>query len=114
MKESSLYKTYFNSNGLSFQEGDIVLSSTNFPTEIHNEDFYYTHLMAGFAKTPTTTLLLAFDNPDLEPINFSDLFPNGKGHFYDQSTDTLEDNSVKLEIYGKYMKQLEKLQNIKI
>src|SRR4051812_5519333 len=91
-------------NAPPFQEGDIVLSSTDFPTEIHNEDFHYTHLMAGFIKTPTTTLPLAFDNPDLEPLIFPDLFPNGKGHFYDQNTDTLEDDSVKSETYGKYIK----------
>jgi hypothetical protein len=60
--------------------------------------------MAGFIKTPTTVLPLAFDNPDLEPLIFPDLFPNGKGHFYDQNTDTLEDDSVKSETYGKYIK----------
>ncbi|PKY62013.1 hypothetical protein RhiirA4_432218, partial [Rhizophagus irregularis] len=63
-------------NAPPFQEGDVVLSSTDFSTEIHNEDFHYTHLMAGFIKTPNTTLPLAFDNPDLEPLIFPDLFPD--------------------------------------
>jgi len=87
-----------------FQEGDIILSSTDFLTEVHNEDFHYTHLMAGFIRTTTTTLPLAFDDPDLEPLIFPDLFPDGKGHFYDQNTNTLENDSIKTETYGKYIK----------
>ncbi|GBC10072.1 hypothetical protein RclHR1_09310007 [Rhizophagus clarus] len=88
----------------SFQEGDIVLLSADFPTEIHNEDFYYTHLMAGFVQMPTTTLPLSFDNPDLEPLLFPDLFPDGNGHFFDQNTVVSENDSLKTETYGKYIK----------
>jgi hypothetical protein len=91
-------------NAPPFQEGDIVLSSTDFPTEIHNEDFHYTHLMAGFVQTPNTTLPLSFDNSDLEPLIFPDLFPDGNGHFYDQDIINSEDDSVKIETYGKYIK----------
>ena len=87
-----------------FQEGDIVLSSADFPTEIHNEDFHYTHLMAGFVQTPTTTLPLSFDNQDLEPLIFPDLFPDGNGHFSDQKIENSEDDSIRTETYGKYIK----------
>ncbi|CAB4431352.1 unnamed protein product [Rhizophagus irregularis] len=99
-------------NAPPFQEGDIILSSADFPTEVHNEDFHYTHLMAGFVHTPTTTLPLSFDNPDLEPLIFPDLFPDGNGHFYDQNINSSEDDSIKIETYGKYIKhRLEKLRN---
>jgi len=37
-----------------FQERDIIVPSTDFPTETHDEDFHYTHLVAGFVKTPKT------------------------------------------------------------
>src|ERR1700722_17855293 len=87
-----------------FQKSDIVLSSADFPTEIHNEDFHYTHLMAGFVQIPTTTLSLAFDSPDLELLLFPDLFPDGNGHFSDQNTNTSEDDSIRSETYGKYIK----------
>ncbi|CAB4433508.1 unnamed protein product [Rhizophagus irregularis] len=91
-------------NAPPFQEGDIILSSADFPTEVHNEDFHYTHLMAGFVHTPTTTLPLSFDNPDLEPLIFPDLFPDGNVHFYDQNINSSEDDSIKIETYGKYIK----------
>lgn len=91
-------------NAPPFQEGDIVLSSADFPTEVHNEDFHYTYLMAGFVQTQTTTLPLSFNNPDLEPLIFPDLFPDGNGHFFDQTINSSEDNSIKVETYGKYIK----------
>jgi hypothetical protein len=91
-------------NAPPFQQGDIILSSTDFSTEVHNEDFHYTHLMAGFVQTQNTTLPLAFDNPDLEPLLFPDLFPDGNGHFSDQIMNTPRDDSIKIETYGKYIK----------
>src|SRR5581483_12364797 len=61
---------------------DIVIPNVNFNVEIHNEDYHYTHLMAGFVKTSdNTSLPLAINDPDLEALLFSDLFPNGKGHY---------------------------------
>jgi hypothetical protein len=39
--------------------------------------------MAGFMQTQTTTLPLSFNNPDLEPLIFPDLFPDENGHFSD-------------------------------
>jgi hypothetical protein len=91
-------------NAPPFQQGDIILSSTDFSTEVHNEDFHYTHLMAGFVQTQNTTLPLAFDNPDLKPLLFPDLFPDGNGHFSDQIMNTPRDDSIKIETYGKYIK----------
>ena len=91
-------------NAPPFQQGDIILSSADFSTEVHNEDFHYTHLMAGFVQTRNTTLPLAFDNPDLEPLLFPDLFPDGNGHFSDQIENTSEDDLIKVETYGQYLK----------
>jgi PIF1-like helicase/Helitron helicase-like domain at N-terminus len=91
-------------NAPPFQEGDIILSSADFSTEVHNEDFHYTHLMAGFVQTPTTTLPLSFDNPDLEALIFPDIFPDGNGHFSTQNINNSEDDSTKVETYGKYIK----------
>jgi hypothetical protein len=91
-------------NAPPFQQGDIILSSTDFPTEVHDEDFHYTHLMAGFVQTETTTLPLSFDSPDLEPLLFPDLFPDGNGHFSNQLENTFRNDSIKTETYGKYIK----------
>src|SRR5688572_10876358 len=91
------------SNAPFFQEGDIILSSADFPTEIHNEDFYYTHLMAGFVQTSNTTLPFSFNSQDLEPLLFSDLFPDGNGHLFDQNAVISEDDSLKVETYEKYI-----------
>src|SRR5438128_9774715 len=63
-----------------FQERDLVVPNDNFSTEIHDEDFHYTHLMAGFVKnSDEMTLPISFNNPELEPLLFPDLFPDGKG-----------------------------------
>ena len=83
---------------------DIVVPNVDFNVEIHDEDYHYSHLMAGFVKTPNNTLLpIALNNPDLEALLFPDLFPNGKGHYYD----TLSDRSTlsRDETYSKYIKQ---------
>ena len=59
--------------------------------------------MAGFVRTPNNTLLpLAINDPDLEALLFPDLFPNGKGHYYDTLSDS---NSIREETYSKYIKQ---------
>ncbi|CAG8731368.1 20181_t:CDS:2, partial [Gigaspora rosea] len=75
--------TQLNQNTL---ENAIIIQNSNFPSEIHNEDFHYTHLMAGFIKTSdSTTLPLSFNDPELEPLLFPDLFPDdGEMFFYQQ------------------------------
>ncbi|GES75098.1 Pif1-like helicase domain-containing protein [Rhizophagus clarus] len=87
-----------------FLNGDIVVPNNNFNIEIHNEDFHYTHLMAGFLKSPDNTLLpLSVDDPDLEPLLFPDLFPDGKGHYHNIISNN--NNTVREETYSKYIKQ---------
>jgi hypothetical protein len=82
-----------------FQEREIVVPFTDFPAEIHNEDFHYTHLMAGFVRTSNTSLPLTFNDPHLEPLMFPDIFPDGRGHYYDQCAEVSEDDSIKTETY---------------
>jgi len=87
-----------------FLERDIVVSANDFPLEIHNEDAHYARLMAGFVRTRNdTSLPLSFSDPELEPLLFPDLFPNGKGHFHDK-THFSSDSSTISETYGKYIK----------
>ncbi|GBC19376.2 PIF1-like helicase domain-containing protein [Rhizophagus irregularis DAOM 181602=DAOM 197198] len=82
---------------------DIVVPNANFNVEIHNEDYHYSHLMAGFIRTPDSTLLpLAINDPDLEALLFPDLFPNGKGHYNDNTSNS---NLTRDETYSKYIKQ---------
>src|SRR4051812_37597038 len=89
-----------------FLQNDIVVPNTNFNIEIHNEDFHYTHLMAGFVRTPDNTLLpLSVNDSNLEPLLFSDLFPNGRGHYYDTITNNYNSSAMREETYSKYIKQ---------
>src|SRR6266496_2974372 len=89
-----------------FLHNDIVVPNTNFNTEIHNEDFHYTHLMAGFVRTPENTLLpLSVNDSNLEPLLFPDLFPNGKGHYHDTISNNNNGDIVCEETYSKYIKQ---------
>ena len=87
-----------------FLQNDIIVPTSNFNLEIHNEDFHYTHLMAGFLRTPDNTLLpLSVDDSNLEPLLFPDLFPDGKGHYYDNISNN--NNTIRGETYSKYIKQ---------
>ncbi|GBC30708.2 DNA helicase PIF1, ATP-dependent [Rhizophagus irregularis DAOM 181602=DAOM 197198] len=86
-----------------FLHNDIIVPNTNFNNEVHNEDFHYTHLMAGFVRTPENTLLpLSVKDSNLEPLLFPDLFPDGKGHYHDIISNN---NTVREETYSKYIKQ---------
>ncbi|CAG8490878.1 16859_t:CDS:2 [Acaulospora morrowiae] len=81
-------------------ENSVVLPNLDFSIEIHNEDFHYTRLIAGFVQTSNSTKLpLSFSNPELEPLLFPDIFPDGHGHY----------NEIKIHnknsiTYGKYIK----------
>jgi hypothetical protein len=60
--------------------------------------------MAGFVKTSdNTSLPLAINDPNLEPLLFPDLFPDGKGHYHDN--DTSDSGLMREETYSKYIKQ---------
>lgn len=83
---------------------DIVVPNVNFNVEIHDEDYHYSHLMAGFVRTAdNTSLPLAISNPDLEALLFPDLFPNGKGHYRDNNNSN--SNLIREKTYSKYIKQ---------
>ena len=59
--------------------------------------------MAGFIKTSdNTSLPLAINDPNLEVLLFPDLFPNGKGHYYDNNSNS---ELTRNETYSKYIKQ---------
>jgi hypothetical protein len=84
-----------------YLSNDIIVPNVNFNVEIHDEDYHYTHLMAGFVKTSdNTSLPLAINDPNLEPLLFPDLFPNGKGHYHDNSN-----SESTYKTYSKYIKQ---------
>ncbi|CAB4440740.1 unnamed protein product [Rhizophagus irregularis] len=64
---------------------DIVISGDDFDTEIHNEDYRYERLMAGFMTSDMneTQLPISFSDSSLEALIFPDLFPLGRYHFAD-------------------------------
>ena len=81
---------------------DIVVPNVNFNVEIHDEDYHYTHLMAGFVKTSDNTLLpIAINDPNLEALLFPNLFPDEKGHYHDSNSNS---ELMHHETYSKYIK----------
>ena len=81
---------------------DIVVPNVNFNVEIHDEDYHYTHLMAGFVKTSDNTLLpIAINDPNLEALLFPDLFSDEKGHYYDSNSNS---ELTHHKTYSKYIK----------
>ena len=87
-----------------YLERDIVISASDFPLEVHNEDCHYTRLMAGFVHTCYDSKLpLSFNDRELEPLLFPDLFPNGKGHYHGK-TSSISHGDTTPETYGKYIK----------
>src|SRR5689334_7609307 len=61
---------------------NIVILLYDFNLEIHNKDFYYSRLLAGFLKDPNNMeLLILYNNPNLETILFPDLFPDRHGYW---------------------------------
>ncbi len=84
---------------------DLVVPNIDFPDEIHNEDFHYTRLMAGFLQeSETLRIPISTYDPNLEPLLFPDLFTDGKGHFHDVSNRSTPNNETRAETYGKYIK----------
>jgi hypothetical protein len=89
-----------------FLPNDIIVPNVNFNVEIHNEDYHYSHLMAGFIRTPDNTLLpLSINDPNLEGLLFPDLFPNGKGYYHNMNLNFNAENITRKETYSKYIKQ---------
>ena len=60
--------------------------------------------MAGFVQTSDSTKLpLSFSNPELEPLLFPDIFPDGHGHY--NEVKIRNENGASISItYGKYIK----------
>src|SRR5213080_3562098 len=67
----------------------VIVSPYDFDTEIHNKDFHYSRLMAGFLTDPNNKALpIPFFDKNIEPLLFPDLFPQGKGiYIRDESID---------------------------
>jgi PIF1-like helicase/helitron helicase-like protein len=81
----------------------VVLPPYDFNTEIHNEDFYYSRLMAGFLTDPNNKKLpIPFYDKNIEPLLFPDLFPYGKG-FY---TSYKRSGHQHIDSLGNYAKSL--------
>src|SRR3989337_1578173 len=85
---------------------DIIVPTTNLPNEVHDEDFHYSRLMAGFVQNDNNNSLpISIYDPNLEPLLFPHLFPDGKGYFHNlkENTPTSEN---KPETLGKYANQM--------
>jgi len=85
---------------------DIIIPTTNLPDEVHNEDFHYSRLMAGFVRDDNNNSLpISIYDPNLEPLLFPHLFPDGKGHFHFMK-EHAQLNEDKAETLGKYAKHM--------
>ncbi|CAG8768861.1 38479_t:CDS:1 [Gigaspora margarita] len=98
-------------NPLSVNSNEIIVPNYNFLKEVHNENFHYTRLIAGFVQEENSMRLpISTHDPNLEPLLFLDIFINRKEHFHDLSNLHDSNNKNCLETYGKYIKL--KLMNI--
>ena len=80
----------------------VVLPPYDFDAEIHNEDYHYPRLMAGFLTDPNNKELpIPFYDKNIEPLLFPDLFPYGKG-FYEND----ENARRNIDSLGNYAKSL--------
>lgn len=87
-------------------QGDIIVPNINLPNEVHNEDFHYSRLMAGFVhNNDNLSLPISTYDPNLEPLLFPHLFPDGKGHYHDMKK-YAQSNENRLETLGKYAKHM--------
>jgi len=84
---------------------DIVISGEDFDIEVHNEDYKYERLMAGFMTSDIneTQLPIAFSDSSLEALIFPDLFPLGRFHFADIKESRTE-SRYKIDMYGNHIK----------
>src|SRR6266540_5538743 len=88
----------------SFLENNIIVLTSNFNVEIHDEDFHYTHLIVGFLRTSDNILLSLFvDNLNLELLLFPDLFSNNKENYYNIIFNN-NNNTICEKTYSKCIK----------
>jgi hypothetical protein len=79
---------------------EIIMAPYDFNTEIHDEDFDYSRLMAGFISDPNEKQLpISYNDKNLEGLIFPDLFPTGEG-FYKH-----ENRQLHADSYQKYIKR---------
>ncbi|CAG8557864.1 9993_t:CDS:2 [Cetraspora pellucida] len=82
----------------------LIVPHQNFPAEIHNKDAHYSHLMARFiSNSDTTQIPIALNDPNLEPLLFPDLYPNGHDHYHEMRNQ-LENIQRRHDTFGKYIK----------
>jgi hypothetical protein len=85
------------------QPPSIIVPNNDLPVQIHNEDYKYERLMAGFMKSnDDLTLPISYNNPDIEALLFPDIFTTGYGH-YESIKHSLEFKQ-NTDSYGKYVK----------
>jgi len=83
----------------------IVVPPFDFDSEVHNEDYHYKRLMAGFITNPENKMLpIPYSDPNLEALIFPDLFPLGKNHFADVNGSS--NRRPMIDTYGNYAKLL--------
>ncbi len=82
----------------------LIMPSYDFNPEIHNEDFRYNRLMAGFISNPNEKQLpISYNDKNLEGLLFPDLFPSGTGFYND--TFNSENRQKYIDSYQKYIKR---------
>ncbi|GET03473.1 AAA family ATPase [Rhizophagus clarus] len=84
---------------------DIVVPNYDFLNEVHDEDFHYSRLMAGFVQeSETLRLPISTNDPNLEPLLFPDIFPDGRGHYRDVLNLSNPNDKTQDVTYGQYIK----------
>src|SRR5439155_14324065 len=79
---------------------ELIMPPYDFNPEIHNEDFNYNRLMAGFINNPNEKQLpISYNDKSLEGLLFPDLFPTREG-FYNHLN-----NENRNDTYQKYIKR---------
>ena len=87
-------------------QGDSIILNINLSNEVHNEDFHYSRLMAGFVyNNNNSSLPISIYDSNLEPLLFLHLFPDGKGHYHDMKNHA-QSNENRLETLEKYAKHM--------
>ncbi|CAH1766630.1 3589_t:CDS:2, partial [Entrophospora sp. SA101] len=85
------------------QPPSLVVPNNDFPIEVHEEDYRYQRLMAGFVTSnDDVTLPIQYNNPDIEALVFPDIFPAVRGHYEDVKR--LLEFRHNTDSYGKYIK----------
>ena len=74
-------------------------------SEVHNEDFHYSRLMAGFIQeSDTLHIPISTYDSNLESLLFLNLFTDGREYFHDLENLPDTDEETRNETYGQYIK----------